>query len=280
MIYTKVPTNFIYPKITPHHYRFGSGDVEREILRSDGDWREYTPDGELQERHGIESSACFIEAQQHAIATLQQEKFNLINLNYSARFNAFLSGGSQFGGDPLAGADSIRNDGLIADELLPFSDLIKSWNDFHSFLGADEVSLRQIGKNFVREWDMSYDIVFEQTEPLENKYIKLRQALKRSPVPMSVLGWYQDSQGVYIKPPGGVDNHLVLCIYLDDKNCPWILDTYEPFIKKLEPNYNSDFGMRLNIDKKVAPVEMKTPFLFVMLEWLRKLVNKFRPQHA
>lgn len=271
MKYTKIPTNFIYPKITPTHYRFGSDAVEREILRVDGDWRGYVPEGELQNRHGIESSACYIEAQQHAIATLQEDKFNILNQDYSARFNALLSGGTQGGGDPLAGADSIRKDGLIADSLLPFSDLIKSWNDFHSFLGTDEKALKDIGKQFIREWDMSYDIVFEQADRIENKYIKLKQALRRSPVPMSVLAWYQDDQGAYIKPPGGVDNHLVLCVYLDDANCPYIFDTYEPFIKKLAPLYDSDFAMRWSIDKKLGSVTMKTPLLFRFLEWLRKI---------
>jgi len=70
-IYTPVKTNFIYPEILPEHYRFGSGQILGTPLREDGDWRDYLPPEEAQNIRGIESSACYIEAQQHAIATIE-----------------------------------------------------------------------------------------------------------------------------------------------------------------------------------------------------------------
>src|SRR3990167_8104091 len=121
-IYKPIKTNFIYPEIKPEHYKFGSGQIIGTPLREDGDWRDYLPPEELQNVRGIESSACYIEAQQHTIATIEEETFNELDNNYASRFNALLSGGTEQGGNPIMGADSIRHDGLVKDSLMPFGD--------------------------------------------------------------------------------------------------------------------------------------------------------------
>lgn len=252
MKYTQIKQNFIYPRVDHKHYRFGNR-LFGEIVNTKGDWRSYLPPEEDQNKFGIESSACYIEGQQHAIATLQGESFALINQNYSARFNALKSKGSESGGDPLAGAESIRTDGLIADELMPFSEIIISWQEYHSWKGTDQKKCEEEGKKFLENWTLNYDIVFERDEKIDIKYRKLRQALQYVPVPMSVLGWYQNDAGEYQKPEGTQDNHLVLCVYLDEKNRPYFWDTYAPYLKIGEPYYSSDFAMRWGVVKKTTP---------------------------
>lgn len=267
---TKLRNNFIYPQINPSHYRFGSGEIIGTILRPDGRWLDFLPPEELQRRNGIESSACYIEAQQHTIATIQEEQYDLKDQNYSARFNALLSEGSPYGGDPLAGAESIRkNDGLIPEELLSFSEEIKTWDEFHSFKGSKESDCRNIGKQFLLNWKLNYDIVFVREDTLKMKYIKLKNALKFSPVPISVYGQV-DENGNYVSKPNGVnDTHLVEAIYVDNDNCIWIFDTYAPFIKKLPANYNSDFAMRWSVEK-IKTLEIKKK-----LGLWQKLINIF-----
>ena len=247
-IYKPVKTNFQYPTILPEHYRFGSGQIIGTPLREDGDWRDYLPPEEAQNIRGIESSACYIEAQQHAIATIEEETYDEIDNNYSARFNALLSRGTEQGGDPIAGADSIRHDGLVKDSSMPFGNEIQSWEDFHSWKGVNEKAVRAEGKKYNKK--LAHDIVFERDEPIETKYLKLQQALKFSPIPVSVMAWYQDDDGTYIKPEGSRDNHLVELVYIDEKNYPYIRDTYPPYLKKLAPLYDFDFAMRWIIKKK------------------------------
>ncbi len=249
MKHTAIKSNFIYPKIEEAHYRFGSNKIVGTVLRENGDWRDFLPPDEEQNVRGIESSACYIEGQQHAIATIQEEQFNLLDQNYSSRFNALLSDGTEYGGDPLKGAESIRKDGLIRDELMPFSEIIKSWEDFHSWKGANEKTCRDVGRKFLEQWDLKYDIVFERDEPVDVKYKKLAEALKYSPVPMSVYAWLED-KGQYVKTREMSDTHLVLCVYLDKDNRPYFLDTYSPFLKVGEPFYDSDFAMRWTVKKK------------------------------
>ncbi|MGV8131590.1 MAG: hypothetical protein ACP5N7_05830 [Candidatus Pacearchaeota archaeon] len=272
MKYTPVKTNFIYPDIQEKHYRFGSNQISALTLREDGNWEDYLPPYELQNRHGVESSACFIEAQQHAIAVLQEEIYDEKDNNYSARFNLNFSNATPSGGDPLLGAKSFANDGLIPDEMLPFSDDISTWEEFNSFKGANKEECIKKGQEWLTKWKPEYDIVFTRNERVEDKYKKLREALKYSPVPMSVLGWYQDENGLYVKPEGTNDNHMVVCIYLGDDNCPWIMDTYEPFIKRLAPFYPSDFAMRYTITKIIPE---KTLFQKIV-EWVYKQLSIIR----
>lgn len=258
---TKIPKNFSYPLITEQHYRFGSGQVQGVVLRSDGDWRGYTPAPEDQNIRGIESSACYVEGSQHAIATLEEEMLGEKDANYSARFNALLSDGSQDGGDPLKGADSIRHDGLVAQNIMPFDEEIQSWQDFHSWKGVDELGARALGKDYLQLKGLANDIVFERYDSLVAKYDKLRTALKYSPCPISVTAWFQGADGLYHKPQGMNDNHLVLATYVDDQNRIYVWDTYAEYSKVLAPWFNSDFAMRWSVTKQVLTPVQKESFL-------------------
>ena len=253
VIHVPTPSNFVYPEIKASDYKFGSGQLAGVPLREDGDWRDYLPPAEEQKRNGVESSACFIEAQQHTIATIQEEQFNLPDQNYSARFNLINSNATPLGGSPLVGADSIRHDGLIPDSMLPFSDGINSWQEFNSFSGGNEVDCVREGQEWLKKWEPEQDIVFERGESVETKYAKIKEAIKYSPLPVSVVAWYLDKKtGLYIKPKGMNDTHLVELVHVDEQNRATIFDTYEPFIKVLEPNFNFDFGMRWSLKQREA----------------------------
>jgi hypothetical protein len=276
MKYTPVPTNFIYPDITPEHFRFGSNQIIGTVLREDSDWRDYLPPEELQNINGIESAACYVESPQHSIATIQEEQFGLIDQNYSARFNALLSNGTVYGGSPLEAAASIRHDGLVKDSSMPFSDDLESWHDFHSFKGVDEASVRAEGLMWLREWSPSYDIVFDINEPLEMKAMKIREALKYSPVCMSGACWYQDESGIYIKPEGVRDNHLFVCVYVDADGYYYAWDTYKPFLKKLHPLFNPEFAMRWTLEKTPVRLTAWSKFMkwFLTQKWIIRILRR------
>lgn len=270
-----IPQNFIYPEIKPEHRRFGS-DNAGDIIRADGDWRDYLPPEEEQNKNGVESSACYIEAQQHTIATIQEEEFGIPDLNYSSRFNALLSGGTEYGGDPLQGADSMRQDGLVLESMMPFSERITSWSEFASWKDAVESLCRSAGRVFKRHWKINNYIVFERDEPIGIKFTKLREALRRSPVPMSVYPdatWLENSPGlIHSKPKGARDSHLVECVFVDEFHRPHIRDTYPPFNKILEPFYDADFAMKWTVKKNTE--QKKMTFLEMMGDFFKKIFNK------
>lgn len=268
---TFVPPNFIYPDIPESAYRFGSGQLVGTPLRENGNWIDYLPPEEEQRQHGVESSACFVEASQHSLATIQEEQFDLPDQNYSARFNALLSNGSVIGGNPLIAGDSFRHDGLIPEDMMPFGEEVSNWNEYHSWKGVDEQKCRATGLKWLEDWQPNYDLGFTREEPAMSKYIKLREILKYCPPAVSVTAWYEQN-GVYIKPAGMSDNHLVLLVYIDELNRPYIWDTYTPHLKILEPYFNFDFCVRWSLTKKEKEV-VKDNWL---VDLLKRLLEFFK----
>lgn len=243
----KVATNFIYPNIKESDRVFGSA-ISLPILRENGDWRDSLPPTEDQNIRGIESSACYIEAQQHSIATLLEEVFKIPNENFSARFNALLSNGTQNGGDPVQGAKSIKYDGLIPEDMMSFGPYIQSWDDFHSWKGVNMFDCKKEGKNWLSNWSPNFKIIVEKDYALETKYLQIREYLKRGTCPISVTAWYEKND-MYYKPNGLRDNHLVEAVYIDEQNRIHIRDTYYPYDKILEPNYDFEFALVWLLDR-------------------------------
>ena len=262
----KIKSNFVYPVIKESDRTFGVS--LGNIINESGDWRNYLPEEESQVQNGVESSACYIESQQRAIATIQEEEFDVPNSNYSARFNALLSNGEENGGDPIRGAKSLKYDGLIPDETMSFKD-VRSWTEYHSWKGVDEKLCRQKGKEFLDRWDINFKIVSEREEPLETKYLSLKEALKRSPVPVSVCAWFERN-GEYYKPIGKRDNHLTLAVYVDDKDRIHVWDSYSPYTKILEAKTNFEFAMALVVKKK--PYEQQLSIISQILALIGKLI--------
>lgn len=262
---------FTYPKERLEKRTFGSKGAKK-ILRPNGDWRDYLPPDEDQNRHGVESYACYVESQQAGRAVIREEEYGIPDLNYSARFNALLSGGNEGGGDPLAAAESIKTDGMVIEGMMPFSEDIKSWQDYHSWKGASERLCRIAGKMHLAHWKEDEDVVFTKDEPREVKYAKLKDALKRSPIPMSVCGvFWTEQNGVYKKPVGAVDTHMVLCLYVDEQNRPHWRDTYKPYYKIGEPFYNSEFAMELSTEK--IEEKKKLTFWEMILNIWQKIIR-------
>lgn len=261
----KVARSFKYPEIKETDYRFAGVLDPREILRPDGDWRNYVPPAEDQRRNGIESSSCYVQAQQHTIATILDEKYDLPDQNFSERFNFIFSGGTPNGGDPLKAAQSFRDYGLIPDALLPFSTDIQTWDEFNSFKGSHKDVCVSEGKDWRSKFDPRYEIVITREMDVETKYKLLKQALKYSPVPVSVANGYE--MGLP-KSKGQRDIHLVELIYIDSENRPVVWDTYAPYQKTLAPLYNFEFGMRWAITKNETSQITLMEKLLVLLKQL------------
>lgn len=271
-----IPKNFKYPIISDKDYVFGSGQVKGTVLRPDGDWRNFLPPAEAQRRNGVESSACFVEAEQHALATILEEQYGILDSNFAARFNLIYSNATPDGGDPLRAAQTFRDYGLIPDSMLPFSEEIKSWEEFRSFKGSNERLCQEEGRAWRAKWEPKYDIVVTREMEVKTKYAVLKEALKYSPIPVSVYGGNFDDGAS--KPPGVWDTHLVELIYIDDKNYPYVFDTYEPYVKKLAPLYNFDFGMRFTLEKNT--VEQQISLIQRLLALARSLLDLLKQQPA
>lgn len=265
--------NFIYPLIDHKTRVFGSINKVGTVINPTGDWRPYLPIEEYQKVNGVESSACYIEAQQHSIATILEKQYSVVDSDYASRFNALLSEGTEYGGDPIAGAESMRTDGLIPQSMMPFDpNIIRSWDDFHSWKGADQLECIRKGQEFLKKWKLNYDIVIEKQHSLDMKYARLKEKLKMSPVAISVWGEV-DWEGNYKQKPAGADDtHLVQAVHVDDENCIWVWDTYPKFLKKLPQNYNPDFGIMWGVTEiSNPPVLPRRSLWYNIIAWIKTL---------
>lgn len=264
-----IRTSFVYPELNEEHPKYGASFLAAPVIRPDGDWRKSLPPGEEQRRNGVEPSSCYVEANQHAIATIEENQLGEHDNNYSARFNTLLSFGTPQGGNPIAGGDSIRHDGLVKEEIMPHGPDLQSWEEYHSWKGVDETKVRIEGQQDLNKKKRNFGVLITRELPLATKYTLLKEGLKRSPIPISIWG-ATDSDGNYMQKPDGVnDTHLVEATYVDDNNAIYVLDTYRPFEKVLPPNYNPDFGMGWT----VAKITVKKNWLQEIVENLLNLIK-------
>ena len=268
--------SFIYPNIDEQTRNFAG---VAPIINLNGDWTQFVPPNEEQRQNGVESSACFVEAQQACIAILKEYIYGIKDENYSARFNALLSGGTETGGDPVKGALSIKKDGLIPQSMMDWEG-VNSFDDFHSWNGVDKGQCIAEGKKEASLWDKQFRIVVEKDMPLKTKYELLKEELKRCPVPMSFYAWCERN-GKYYKPQGVSDCHLITAIVLkvSDDNEITIRDTYYPYIKVLEANSDFDFAMGWTIKKLSTEQQLNNAqkgLIILLYERIKQLLSQLK----
>lgn len=239
--------SFLYPEIDDTTRHFAG---YAPIINPSGDWTGSLTPFEEQRVNNTEPSDCFIQAQQSCIAILKEYIYGIKDEDYLADFNALLSGGTPVGGDPIKGALSIKKDGLIPQSMRDRTG-IKTWEEYHSWKGMDKDKCIAKGQEESRQWDKTFRVVVEKDMPLKTKYELLKDELKRCPPPISCYAWVERN-GKYYKPEGVRDTHLVDAIVLKitDNNEIVVKDTYPPFIKTLEANFDFEFAMGWTIRKK------------------------------
>ncbi len=251
----QIPSNFIETPIFADEYIFGSNSkIQGDILRFDGDWRGFTPPFEDQFKNGIESMSCTVYGTLNAIEILLKDQFGYAE-DYAERFISTLAGTTHNGNSPHKVAETIRNYGLIEESRLPFSTDIRTWEEYYASI---PLNLKIEGKHWLRDWKFGHDWVITRDTPKADKNELLTDALKFSPVGVSVFGWASDKD-VYVK--AGSDNHWTLLVY-GDVNYWYVLDSYAPYIKKLSKDYDFGFAKRYSVDR-------------VTKSWLQDLFERF-----
>lgn len=269
--------SFLYPEIKDEdrNYQFGSVDP---VINPSGNWEQALTPFEEQKQNNVEPSSCYIEAQQAAVATLKEFLYQIKDENYSSRFNALLSGGTEQGGDPLKGALSIKKDGLIPQWMMDFGFYIKNWDNFHSWLGVNKGQCISKGQEEANQWDKKYKIIFEKDEDIKDKYAKLKDALTRYACAISVFAWLE-VDGMYHKPKGSSDTHLVQVIKLNYDNSLIVKDTYSPFIKVIEPNTDFDFCIGWTVRKLSTEEQLQNAqknLILLLLEYVKQLLSQIK----
>lgn len=229
------------PKETDYMF----GGIAGQILQPSGQWHDYLPMGEKQHSVYFDTMACVTFSALNALEILIRRQYG-IDINFSDRFTAKMSGTTHQGNHLYKVGDSIRKDGFVDEVEYPYPreqrTPVFTWEDFYQEIPQ---ILKDLGIENLKDCLIQY-------EQMGKDYFK--EALKEAPIQVTVRAWY-DANGdlVYENSDPTKVNHAVVLIGYKDGEYWEIYDSYDKngsYVKKLEWNYAfGQTGFKYNIKK-------------------------------
>ena len=211
----------------PEDYVFGSAELSEKVINPSGDWTDFLPDVEYQKKGTCETMSCVSFGTLSIIETLAKYIYGF-EWNKSDRFTAIMSETTESGNSPNKVAQSIRHDGTILEDFLPFSKDILTFDNYMSPQPMKPEYL-VFGAKWAEEWELTHRWI-------NNTPSEIREALKRSPLGVSVHAW-KEKDGIYYKDENDTDNHWTVLFKMNDDGTYQIFDTYDSTIKTLKAGY-------------------------------------------
>jgi hypothetical protein len=239
----------------PTDYRGSSSLLEWKEVNTIGDWSDYIPSGERQSRYNGDTMACASFSAINIIET--QEKFLTGKCpNYSDRWIAKMSGTTKEGNYANKVAQTIREYGLVLEEDYPMVEPF-NWDTYYADIPAEKLAeLTAKGKKWLEKWSVQYEWVYYKNpfgadNPEFSKFLVLQELHH---APLQVLskvcqGW---STVPIVQGCGQGSGHFTELYGLDtlDPEAFQILDTYVPFEKKLDINYQFQAILKIVLTRK------------------------------
>ena len=228
------PEDFVQGTSRSLEVKFGA-----QNLQPDGNWEKYLPEGERQ-NPGYETSMCVSSATSTAIEILANRVFKDL-MNLSERMIAKLSGTDPFAGNtPKRVADAIYRQWSVYEQEWPTS----AAENVQEFYAEIPENLKTLAIARGAKYAFGYQAV-----PLTKLAIK--NDLKKSPVCISVPGWYKDENGKYYRPQGVSDGHWTVCYGVNENDEYLILDSYLPYKKVMRSDFQPMMAMSYFLELQV-----------------------------
>jgi len=245
MKYTPIIDGFKEPIIEDSEYFFGGGQLTGEILRADGQWTDFLPADEKQEIN-FETYNCT------AFATTSCLEI-LLNLqkqtkNFSDRFVGIQAGTGRGGNSPHKVAEAIRKSGLISEEILPFGG--NNIDEYYSIREIDKKVIQILSRTFLKGYSIKHDWVITKSSPADKltRQRLMMEALRYSPLGVSVHAWMQNDDGFFTNTQALPDNHWTACVGYKEGEYWIIYDSYEPHLKHLAWDFPFQFSKRYHLE--------------------------------
>lgn len=233
----------------PTDYQWGK--LPKKVLNPTGDWSEYLPIYEPQTLpSGEDEHGCHIWGTENAIETLLKFMESK-NFNFSERLPYIGTNSTQEGGDPFQSCEWMRKNGFVDEEVLPMTQTLAEYvqpNPLPQYL-LDRAKLFFTKYSLFQEYvwnDYDYPITIGE------KARRITDALKLSPLGISVPAWVSDQNGFYYRPAGMGDNHWCVLFKETDKGY-MIFDSYDQSIKQVRKDINFSIAIRYMITKGGLP---------------------------
>ena len=251
---------YIYSPRDPKDYVLGGVSFSpHEVLAIDGKWKNHLPAPEKQLSDYFDTISCVSFTVCNAIEALMRRKFAIHSEN-SDRALAIASDTTKNGNTVTKVCEIARKIlGFIPEEMLPFSEDIKSWEEYHS--------PNPLNKKYYDEGRIWLNKYIFQHEWVDTDPESLKEGLKYSPLGVSVLAWIK-SGDYYVKQKGDNDNHFTLLVGYEEGDHWLVYDTYPAsdgvFYKKLSWDY--PFGIVKSFSIKKAKQSW-------LLKWWREILK-------
>jgi hypothetical protein len=204
---------------TQADWEVGSSPIDFELINPEGNWTNWLPAVEYQNRWGYDRMACVTYSYLNCLETLYYFKTGKPK-NFSDRWLAKLSGTNRNGNYLSSVADTARNLGLVDEYVWP--DTEGGWNEYYKEIPQDIINK---GKDFLKDWSLYREWVYGA----DDMYL----ALKATPLQVTVA--YASGNGIL--NPSGIHNHAVM-VYNAKKDEYWeVFDHYTQSEKKYAWNY-------------------------------------------
>lgn len=261
---------YIEPEIKDEDYVLGAFTKLPKIeLQKDGNWYPFLPRYEPQFNENFDSYGCTVWGTQNIIETFLK-RLTGKEPNFSERFTYILAGIRPPGSDPHKVAEVVREFGLIEDRELPFT------ARYDEFLKPEPMTadLLDKGQRFLKDFSFGHEYVFKNETDGFKRLSLMREALKYSPLGVSVTAWFENERGEF-EDQGQPNNHWCVLFRIDEFDRPWIFDSYDQTIKILSKKHFIKTAKRYHI----APytVETKQTLVTYALGLIGKILNALRP---
>lgn len=250
--------------------RFGAP----ELMPEGHGWKEHLPKKELQRRGSLETMACTVFGSANCWETLAKfYGYKDFPRDLAERYNAILSEITPEGGMPHKTCETFRQFGALPEEVLPFSEDIRTWDYFYAPQPMTE-ELKTLGKELARKFVFGHEWVFNGQGTLAQKQQKLKEALSRGTVAVSVHAWKNDGK-YYIKTKD--DNHWVQLVDYVEREYWLIFDHYNPVMKKVA--WDTDFycaklhflRRREEVETEIEKIQRKV--ISLLISWRNQLIS-------
>jgi hypothetical protein len=265
--YKKINYGYIPDKKDKRDFKFGDGQLGAklggdEIINSSGNYDNFLPVFEPQSSPYFDTMNCWTFGTLNCLETIHKCKYGE-EKNWSDREVNIGAGGTTNGGSPRNAIEFARTKGLIPEEMLPFSNDLKSWWQYHSPYPLPKKYLDK-GSEWLQEYGVAYEYVKTQygwMARIKNLFRGsnqdiIKEALKHSPLGVSVLAW-QFRNGKAYKYSYQSDNHWIMLYGYVDGEYWKLYDHYNNMYIKAEWNYPFGFIMRYSL-KKLNEEPMRT----------------------
>lgn len=236
-----IDTGLITSLITQDNWLFDKGKGLKAI-QFDGQWDNFLPTEEIQNNYGFDPCSCTSYGTINAIEILLRQR-GVID-EYSERFLAIASNTVPPGNDPHKVCETIRKVGLVSENSLPW----QSAKTIEEYYTPNPLTheLRDEADLWLEKYTFQHRWVFDPKDTIDSKITKIKEALKYSPVAVSVFAWLKQG-GIYIKPQGVTDSHWCV-IYGYNEDGTWkCFDSLDYSRKTLDKYYNFTQGKMFSI---------------------------------